>query len=158
MTKEQSEDSFEFTLSKAIEVYRKEAGKNTITKCSKLFLKETTYQHSVLELQLEQLFLDGQVALAKNLGDNKRDKAEVEDEEMTFETKKILTKMSFFGSSATNIEVLLSRFQQLFTKVCFTDQDCKHTLNKDYFNQLETKDKKNLIIEYTSIFFIQNWL
>lgn len=160
MTKEQPQDCFEFPLTKALEVYKKVDGKNTISKCNKLFLKETTYQHSVLELQLEQLFVDGQISFANKLQNANQNTQEEQKEEdgMSLETKKIMTKMSYFGSSATNVEHLLNNFRQLFTKVCFTDEDYKHPLNKDYFDQLPTIDKKNLIIEYTSVFFIENWL
>ena len=74
-------DTFNFKLSKPIEVNIKD-NDGKLFKCESLTLSCPTYRHSDIELQLEQLFMDGQFNLANkasNLINNKdSDKEEKE--------------------------------------------------------------------------------
>lgn len=151
-------DSFEYKLSKPLNINVKSNNGNAL-KCESLTLKCTSYRHSHIELQLEQLFMDGQFGLANKASNliNNQDKPE-EDKEPTDKEKFDLCKTAYF-IGGVDMEKLLNLFKKLFcgkNPVCFVDEE--NPLDGDFFDQLATKDKKNLICKYTAVFFISDWL
>ena len=147
-------DSFEYKLSKPLSI-NVASNNGKALKCESLILHCTNYKHS----SLEQLFMDGQFGLASkasNLIDT-QDKP-VEDKEPTDQEKFDLCKTAYF-IGGVDMEKLLNLFKKLFcgkNPVCFVDEDTP--LSGDFFDQLSTKDKKNLICKYTAVFFISDWL
>ncbi len=155
-------DTFEFELSKPLQnIHSKEKTDGTFITCEKLHLNCTNYRHSVVEIELEQIFLDAQLTLA---GKTERlikpeDQKDTSKKVATDKENEDIVKLAYLAGGVS-IPKLFELFKKLFcgnNPVCFVDQS-QTPLSKDDFEKLATKDKKNLIIKYTAVFFIKDWL
>ena len=145
-----------FDLENPIKVQMNVDGKNEFVDIDKIYLQAPTYKHKDITIVLKKKFIEAIFAMTSSVSQEDAQKTIGEGDSKDLDEKAI--KAVIYAAKDFDISSFFKKFESLFLKVAFKDEEQKQTLKGLDIEKMNENDFESLVAKYIEVFFIVSWM